>query len=75
MSDASDSVEGLSRRRKRISGRALGCFTQSSSKNSVRVGGGWERAGRGEMDVEGATRMMRATAARRGSNGGMKCVG
>lgn len=62
------STEGLSRRRKRISGRAAGSFTQSKLKNSERVGGGTELEGM-ELPGAGATRMMSATAARRGSVG------
>lgn len=63
----SDSAEGLSRRRNRISGRAPGSFTQARLKNSERVGGGWESAGRGGDVGDGTTRIMSATAARRGS--------
>ena len=60
------SGRGLSRRRKRISGLEFMSFTQSSWKNSVRDGG---VAGVGGIEAvgEGTMRMMRATAALRGS--------
>lgn len=61
------STEGLSRRRKRISGRAAGSLTQSKVKNSSREGGWAELEGMGPVGA-GATRIMRATAARRGSD-------
>jgi hypothetical protein len=63
---AASSAVGLSRRKKRISGRAFGSFTQSSSKNSVRVN--WLVDGGGKVAAgEGTTRTRIATAALRGS--------
>ena len=60
---------GLSRRRKRTSGRAPGSFTQSRAKKSDRVcGGGWEEGGRGRAGWGGGDADYEcATAARRGS--------
>jgi hypothetical protein len=65
MRDAS-SAAGFSRRRNNISGRAPGSFTQSNVKNSDSVGcvGGIVGGG---AEGGGTTRIMRATAARRGS--------
>jgi hypothetical protein len=60
------SAEGFSRCKKRISGRASGSFTQSSSKNSLRLGGEGVGLGRGK-EGEGTIRIIRATAALRGS--------
>ena len=50
------------------SGRAEGCLTQSNSKNWEREGGAVGFEGRGTFGG-GTTRMMSATAARRGSRG------
>lgn len=57
---------GESRCRYRTSGRASGWFTQPSSKNSVNVGGLSGFGGKGALGA-GATRMISATAALRGS--------
>lgn len=72
MNEASSGV-GFSRLRNRISGRASGSVTQSSSKNWVSVGCVLGGGGGGEAD-EGTTRMMSATAARRGSVGRIRSV-
>ena len=60
-----------SRRRKRISAVAPGSLTQSSAKKSARVAGGGVPAltalRLARLEGEGTTRIMSATAARRGS--------